>query len=164
VTVERNIQLPPEQQELKQAYRALVRAYGGQDAAALRLGTRQQRISDCCSKNTDAFPRLDEIATLEAETVGSFAHPHVTNVLARQLNMAVVPVPSISATGRDLLLLFAQQTKSNGRLAETILEAHEDGIITSAEAAEIEAAAEALLGIALTIRSEARMIQKENRQ
>lgn len=101
---------------------------------------------------------------IEAETVGSIGHPHVTSALARQLGMAVVSIPSITATGRDLLHLFAQQSKSNSVLAETILEAQGDGLISSREAAEIEAAADALVGIALTIRSEARMIQKENRQ
>ena len=99
MSVERNIALPPEQQEIKEAFRALVKAYGGQDAVAKRLGTRQQRISDCCSTTTDAFPRADEIATLEAETVGYPGHPHVTTVLARQRLRELVPTPNIAATG-----------------------------------------------------------------
>ncbi len=62
--------LTPEQRETKEACRALVQAYGGQQAAAKRLDTCQKRISDCCSPSSDAFLRDDEIAILEAETVG----------------------------------------------------------------------------------------------
>lgn len=164
MSVERNITLPPEQQEIKEAFRALVKAYGGQDAVAKRLGTRQQRISDCCSTTTDAFPRADEIATLEAETVGYPGHPHVTAVLARQRLRELVPTPNITATGRDLLMLFARQSKGNSELAEAILEAHEDDHVDCAEAEQIEAAADQVITTALAIRAEARMIQREYRQ
>lgn len=164
MSVERNITLPPEQQEIKEACRALVKAYGGQDAAAKRLGTRQQRISDCCSTSTDAFLRIDEIAILEAETVGYPGHPHVTSVLARQRSRELVPTPNIAATGRDLLVLFAKQSKGNSKLAEKILDAHEDDHVDADEAAQIEAAADQAAATALAIRSEARMIQREYRQ
>ncbi len=164
MSVERNITLPPEQQEIKEAFRALVKAYGGQDAVAKRLGTRQQRISDFCSTTTDAFPRADEIATLEAETVGYPGHPHVTTVLARQRLRELVPTPNITATGRDLLMLFARQSKGNSELAEAILEAHEDEHVDCAEAEQIEAAADQVIATALAIRAEARMIQREYRQ
>lgn len=164
MSVERNITLPPEQQEIKEACRALVKAYGGQDAAAKRLGTRQQRISDCCSTSTDAFLRVDEIAILEAETVGYPGHPHVTAVLARQRSRELVPTPNIAATGRDLLVLFAKQSKGNSKLAEKILDAHADDQVDAGEAAQIEAAADQAAATALAIRSEARMIQREYRQ
>lgn len=164
MTSERSITLPVELQELKAAARALVRAYGGQEAAAKRLGTRQQRISDCCSRNSDAFLRLDEIAILEAETVGLPGHPHVTHVLARQNDRELVETPSITATGRDLLRLFAHTSKSNSDLAEAILEAHRDEIVTPSEAAEIETAIDDVIAAGLTMRSEVRMIQRESRQ
>jgi hypothetical protein len=164
MSVERNITLPPELQEIKEASRALVKAYGGQEAAAKRLGTRQQRLSDCCSTTTDAFMRADEIATLEAETVGYPGHPHVTSVLARQRLRELVPTPTIAATGRDLLILFAKQSKGSSKLAEKILDAHEDDHVDADEAAQIEAAADQVIATALAIRSEARMIQREHRQ
>lgn len=164
MSVERNITLPPEQQEIKEASRALVKAYGGQDSVAKRLGARQQRISDCCSTSTDAFLRVDEIATLEAETVGYPGHPHVTGVLARQRSRELVPTPHIAATGRDLLMLFAKESKSNSNLAEAILGAHRDDHIDNAEAEQIEAAADQVIATALAIRAEARMIQREFRQ
>lgn len=164
MSVERGVTLIPEQQEIKEACRALVKAYGGQEAAAKRLGTRQQRISDCCSTSTDAFLRIDEIAILEAETVGYPGHPHVTSVLARQRSRELVPTPNIAATGRDLLVLFAKQSKGNSKLAEKILDAHEDDHVDADEAAQIEAAADQAAATALAIRSEARMIQREYRQ
>lgn len=164
MSVERGVTLIPEQQEIKEACRALVKAYGGQEAAAKRLGTRQQRISDCCSTSTDAFLRIDEIAILEAETVGYPGHPHVTSVLARQRSRELVPTPNIAATGRDLLVLFAKQSKGNSKLAEKILDAHEDDHVDAGEAAQIEAAADQAAATALAIRSEARMIQREYRQ
>lgn len=164
MSVTRNITLPPEMQEVKEACRALVKAYGGQEVAAIRLGTRQQRISDCCSTSTDAFLHADEIAILEAETVGYPGHPHVTTVLARQRSRELVPTPAIEATGRDLLLLFAKQSKGNSKLAEAILGAHEDDHIDYDEAVQIEAAADQVIATALATRAEARMIQRERRR
>lgn len=164
MTVERDITLTPEEQEIKVASRALVKAYGGQEAAAARLGTRQQRISDCCSTSTDAFLRVDEIAIMEAATVGYPGHPHVTSVLARQRSRELVPTPSIAATGRDLLMLFAKQSKGNSKLAEKILDAHRDDHVDYAEAGQIEAAADQAAATALAIRAEARMIRRECRQ
>lgn len=164
MTVDRTITLPIELQELKTASRALVRAYGGQEAVAVRLGTRQQRISDCTSRNTDAFLRLDEVAALEAETVGTVGHPHVTHVLARALDMELVALAPCAASGRDLLKLFAGQCRSNGTLADKILEAHDDDIVTPDEAAQIEAAADSVIATAIRIRAEAQMIQREARR
>lgn len=158
MTIKRDITLPLEQQELKTASRALVKSFGGQDAAAERLGTAQQRVSDLVSSRTDAFFRIDQIALMEAETVGYPGHPHVTKALARQCGFELVPVPSIAAKGRDLLLLFAHQSKGNSELAEAVLAAHEDDHVDVDEAAEIEAAADQVIATALAIRAEARMI------
>lgn len=164
MTVDRTTSLPTELQELKTASRALVRAFGGQEAAAKRLGTRQQRISDCTSRNTDAFLRLDEVAVLEAETVGTLGHPHVTSVLARSLDMEIVVLTPCAATGRDLLKLFAGQSRSNGELADKILQVHGDDIVTPDEAALIEDAADGVIATAIRIRAEAQMIQREARR
>lgn len=164
MSIERNITLTPELQELKAACRALVRAFGGQVAAAERLGTRQQRISDCCSANTDAFLRVDEIAILEAETVGYPGHPHVTNVLARQRGRETVETPAVTATGRDLLKLYAQQSKENSDLCEAVLMANSDGDIELHEAEAIDEAIDDVVTGALAMRAEVRMIIREARQ
>lgn len=156
--------LPVEDQELKTACGQLVRAYGGQEAAAERLGRRQQHVSDCCNKRLrDKWLRVDDVAVLESETLGHAGHPHVTALLARRGGFDLVPTPAIAATGRDLLILFAEQSKRSGHLAETVLAAHADGVIDQDEAAAIEAAASEVIAAALAMRAEARMIQREGR-
>lgn len=164
MSIERTFTLTPELQELKAACRSLVRAFGGQVAAAERLGTRQQRISDCCSANTDAFLRVDEVAILEAETVGYPGHPHVTNVLARQRGRETVETPAIAATGRDLLKLYALQSKETSDLCEAVLEANSDGDIELTEAEAIDDAIDDVIAGALAMRAEVRMIIREARQ
>lgn len=157
----RDIVLPADQQELKGACRALVRAFGGQDAAASRLGTRQQRISDCINQHTEAFLRIDEIAVLEDETVGHPGHPHVTAARARQLGYELVRTPIITATGKDLLHLFARQSKENSDLAQAIVDSCADGHICGDEAGLIERELDDIIANALAMRAEARMIRRE---
>lgn len=161
MTDRRDIVLPPDQQELKTACRALVHAFGGQLAAAARLGTRQQRISDCVSRNTESFLRIDEIAIMEDETVGHPGHPHVLATRARQLGYELVRTPTITATGKDLLVLFAQQSKENSDLAQAIVETTADGIICAADAARIERECDDIIANAIAMRSEARLIIRE---
>lgn len=158
--IDRSVSLPPDLLEIKAASRALVRAYGGQLAAAKRLKTSQQRVSDCCSRDKDVFLRLDQVATLEAETNGP-DHPHVTTVLARLHDLELVELSPCAASGRDLLRLFAKQSRSCGELAQKILDAHADNIVTPDEAKLIEQAADEVISIAIHIRAEAQMIQKE---
>jgi hypothetical protein len=157
----RDIVLPADQQELKGACRALVRAFGGQDAAASRLGTRQQRISDCIHQNTDSFLGVQEVAALEHETVGMPGHPHVLATRARQLGYELVKIPTITATGKDLLKLFAQQSKENSDLAQAIVDAHADGETTGAEAERIERELDDIIANAVAMRAEARLIRRE---
>lgn len=161
---DRYVTLSVEDQELKTACGQLVRAYGGQVAAGERILRPQQHVSACCHKQRDKWLRIDEVATLECETVGHAGHPHVTHLLARRGGFELVPTPTIAATGRDLLILFARQSKQTSDLAEAVLDAHADGIVTAAEAAEIEAAADEVIATALAMRAEARMIQREARQ
>lgn len=161
MTERRDIVLPPDQQELKTACRALVHAFGGQVAAAARLGTRQQRISDCVSRNTESFLRIDEIAIMEDETVGHPGHPHVLATRARQLGYELVRTPTTTASGRDLLQLFAEQSKENSELAQAILAAHADGQITSDEAERIDRECNDIMAVTLALRAEARLIIRE---
>lgn len=164
MSVARTVTLTPEQQELKLACFALVKAFGGQTAAAEFLGTRQQRISDGCSTNTDAWLRIDEIEALEARTVGSPGHPHVTCLLARRRRFDLAAMPRTAATGRDLLKLYAHQSKENSDLAQTLLEANADGDIELHEAEAIDDAIDDVIACALAMRAEVRMIIREGRQ
>lgn len=161
MTDRRDIVLPPDQQELKTACRALVRAFGGQEAAASRLGTRQQRISDCINPHTESFLRVDEVAALEHETVGMPGHPHVLATRARQLGYELVRTPTTTASGRDLLQLFAEQSKENSELAQAILAAHADGQITGEEAERIDRECNDIMAVTLALRAEARLIIRE---
>lgn len=163
MTIERDTALTGDEQELKAASRQLVKNFGGQDCAAARFNTQQQRISELVNSRTDAFFRIDQVATMEAETVGYPGHPNVTRALARQSGFELVPTPAIAATGRDLLRLFAKQSRGNSDLAQTILSAHDDDHIDYGEAVQIEAAADQVLATILAIRAEARMIQREQR-
>lgn len=156
-----DIVLPPDQQELKTACRALVRAFGGQEAAASRLGTRQQRISDCINPHTESFLRVDEVAALEHETVGMPGHPHVLATIARQLGYELVRTPTITSNGRDLLQLFAHQSKETADLAQAIVAAHADGEITGEEAECIERECNDIMAVTLAMRAEARLISRE---
>lgn len=161
MTVARNITLPPAMQELKTACAELVRAFGGQVAAAERLGTRQQRISDCCSKHTDAWLRIDEIAILEAETIGHPGHPQVTALLARRVGADLVTTPRVTATGTDLLKLFAAQSQDTADLARVIVAAHVDDQIDLDEARAIDDVIDDVIANALAMRAEVRMIIRE---
>ncbi|WP_411341188.1 phage regulatory CII family protein [Sphingopyxis sp. J-6] len=161
---DRYITLPVEHQELKTACGQLVSTYGGQVAAGERIQRPQQHVSACCHKRRDKWLRIDEVATLESETLGHEGHPHVTALLARRAGFELVPTPTIAATGRDLLMLFAEQSKRSGKLAETVLAAHADGNIDQDEAARIEQATNQVIAAALAMRAEVRMIQREARQ
>jgi hypothetical protein len=161
MTTARNITLPADQQELKGATRALLRAFGGQEAAAMRLGTRQQRLSDCSSPNTDAFMRIDEVAALESETIGHPGHPYVLATLARQIGFELVRTPTAKATGTDMLQLFAQQSRETSDLAVAICDAHADGHISIEDAIRIEAELDDVIANALAMRAEIRVIRKD---
>lgn len=162
MTVARDITLPVDQQRLKTACAELVRAFGGQVAAAHRLNTRQQRISDCCSKTTDAFLRIDEIAVLEAETIGYPGHPHVTSLLASRIDAQIVTTPRVTATGKDLLQLYAAQARETADLAGEIAAAQMDGEIRLHEARRIDAEIDQVIAGALAMRAEVRMIIRES--
>jgi hypothetical protein len=161
VSDDRYITLSVEDQELKTSCGKLVRAYGGQEAAGERIARPQQHVSACCHKRRDKWLRIDEVATLESETVGHDGHPHVTALLARRAGFELVPTPTATATGRDLLILFAKQARGSSDLAEAIVDAHADDHVDVDEAAMIEAAADQVIATALAIRAEARMIQRE---
>ena len=82
--------LSAQDQELKTAFAALVRAFGGQEAVAAAHGVRQQKVSDWGNPRIAEFPPLDLIARLEACTVGHPGHPHVTGLMARRAGYLLV--------------------------------------------------------------------------
>ena len=80
----RSLSLTPEQQSGKASFKALVKSFGGQDAAAEETGVRRQKISDMGLANVAESPTLDLIDALEDRTVGMPGWPHVTSWLCRR--------------------------------------------------------------------------------
>src|SRR5688500_376488 len=94
---ERNLILPPVLQSAKAAFRGLVRAFGGQEAAALETGKGQSRISAYGHANMADFAPLDVIDALERSTDGLPGWPHVTLWLCRQRGGMFVKLPDPAA-------------------------------------------------------------------
>lgn len=106
------VTLSADEQELKAAFRQLVRAFGGMDATAVATGYAQSTVSDWASAQKAAFAPLHVVSQLEACTVGHPGHPHVTRLLARRAGFllverhddaqAVHPLAGIAAIAAEL--------------------------------------------------------------
>lgn len=153
MTADRTQRVAPDQQMLKAASRELIRAVGGQEAAAEFLGSRQQRMSDCGRPNTPDFLRLDEIARLEDVTHGDPGHPHITAALARRQGYAIVRLPDAPPAGRDLLSILAENARENGDVASAILSAIGDGKVDGPERRAILGQIDEQIHVAMRLRS-----------
>lgn len=157
MTIERNDQLSPEDQGLKSATRALVRAFGGQGYVAMRLAdgakqfARQQRVSDCCLPNVNDFLSIQATAILEDETHGHAGHPHITRALARRQGFALVPVRVDPPQSGDWLRLIGDLSELAGGVVAGISGAlASDSTVCAADAraADLRQRAEDLMTIA----------------
>ena len=135
----RDMRLSPVQQELKNATRDLVRAFGGTDPAGVACGRRQQAVSDMQSRNTDNFMPIDMVGALEDSTAGAPGHPHVTRKLAERQGFTLVRLPDALPSDGDLLILMAQLSGQYGEITRSICEALADGIVRPAEAGSVRA-------------------------
>lgn len=97
----RDLVHPPLLQGLKAATKAAVRAFGGQDAAALHIGRGQSQVCNYGLPNTPDFIAVDAVLALEGATHGTPGHPHVTRYLAREAGFALAPLPSAGVPGKD---------------------------------------------------------------
>ena len=162
MTDRRDASLTPEQLRLKSDSRALLRRFGGQDAAALRLGTRQQHLSDCVSPNVERFLTIAQVAVLEDETHGCAGHPIVTRGLAERQGFTLVRLPDAVPSGCDLLGLVAQQAKEGGEIASEICAAlANDGAVDAGEAARVRAQVQDLIRVAVAMDAELALIERE---
>jgi hypothetical protein len=118
---DRTLTLPPRLQSGKLAFGALVDAFGGQVAAAAETGKSQPRICAYAHPNTADFAPLDVIDALEARTVGTAGHPHVTAWLARQRGFELVRLPDPSAPPMCWTDLASEAAKASGQLVAGIL-------------------------------------------
>ena len=126
------VTLSPDQQELKAAFRQLVRAFGGMDAAACATGYAQSTLSDWASAQKAAHPPMHVVAHLESCTVGQPGHPHVTRLMARRAGFVLV---ERQEDGADVSPLhgLAGLVAETGDLSRCIGEAMADGAMDDAE-------------------------------
>lgn len=121
----RTIVHPPPLQAGKAAFRALIAAYGGQDAAAIETGRSQSRLCAYGLPNTPDFAPLDIVVALEASTHGLPGHPPVTRWMARQAGYILVPRPT-SGTEGVWGTSLKQLSKEFGEVAERVCHALAD--------------------------------------
>jgi hypothetical protein len=133
----RDLMLPPELQAGKAATAALIRAFGGQEAAAAETGKRQSRFSDYGSPHTADFISIADVRTLEVATHGHPGHPHVTRWLARQTGHVLVRLPEAAACAGDLQCELGAVSKETGDVLVALGEGLRDGKLTAAECAAV---------------------------
>jgi hypothetical protein len=133
---ERTLTLPPDLQAGKAATKALVRAYGGQEAAAAARGKSQSRLCAYGLPNTDDFIPIDDVHALEACTHGAAGHPHVTRWLAREAGYELVRRPCPNAPETVWSGFVARLSREAGELMGGVCEdLSGDNDLTPAEAA-----------------------------
>lgn len=131
------VSLPPEQQVLKGATRALVRAFGGQEAAAVHLGRAQSRLSDWSSVNQPAFAPIDVVMALEGVTAGTPGWPHVTRAMAAATGHVLVRLPEAMPAEADVFGWVANLAKEAGEVQAELGRALADN--RKVDAAEVPA-------------------------
>ncbi len=120
--------LSPRAQSLKNATKALIRAYGGQEAAEAETGKSQTQLSRYGSVDCDTFAPIDLVAALEASTHGQPGHPHVTRWLARNAGGAFVVLPKAAPTGGDWHEAMAAVAKESSEVIQKVCAALVDGV------------------------------------
>ena len=136
----RAVALSPDQQSGKARFKALVKAFGGQESVSVETGVRQQKISDMGLPNVAEYPTLDLIDTLEDRTVGLPGWPHVTHWLCHRRGGVFVPLPQGEDDADGMMVTVAELAGELGDVSRAISEAvcaSGDGgrDVTSAEAA-----------------------------
>ncbi|WP_314717860.1 phage regulatory CII family protein [Sphingobium yanoikuyae] len=119
----RNATLTPEQQTGKAAFKALAKAYGGQEAVAEETGFRQQEISDCGLPNVAKFASVDLVDFLEDRTVGLPGWPHVTSWLCRRRGGVFVPLPRGGADADGMMRTVAEMAAEFGDVSRAVADA-----------------------------------------
>lgn len=156
----RDLTLPPVQQDLKAASKALIRAYGGQEAAHELLGRAQSRYSDAGLGNTAVFLTIDEVGELEDRTAGAAGHPIVTRELARRQGFELVARPRALPAPEDLIAFVGQLLTEGGDVVRAVGEALKDGKWSKGEARAAGEEVDALILVAVTLRAALSAIEK----
>jgi hypothetical protein len=136
VSGERDIVHPPELQGLKRASKALIRAAGGQEAAAAETHKSQSRFAAYGLPNTPDFMGIDTVLALEGVTHGTPAHPAVTRMLARQAGYGLVRLPDPALGETKWSALVARLAHEGGELMSGVCEDLASGNDVSREEAQ----------------------------
>jgi hypothetical protein len=152
----RTIQHSADKQALKVAAKTLVRAAGGQEAAA-EASTRvkrQQAFSDYGLPNTPDFMPIDVVADLEAVAHGTAGYPQVTRLLAARAGFALVALPSldVAAVG-DLHAAIGRYAKEQGEATGRACMALADGKFCAADAHAVIPELDDAIEAAVTLRA-----------
>jgi hypothetical protein len=133
---DREIVHPPQLQGGKAATKALIRAFGGQEAAAAETGKSQARLSTYGGPNTPDFVGIDVVVSLEGRTHGTPGHPHVTRWLAAEAGYMLVAKPAALLATADWCAALGDAVADFNDVQERLLRALPGGV----SAAEIRAA------------------------
>lgn len=126
---------PPHLQGAKAAFKALVRAFGGQEAAEAELGKSQSRLSAYGGPNTADFPPIDLVDALEERTHGTAGWPLVTGWLCRRRGGLFLKLPEPGAPPTQWSGFMARLGKEAGELINGICtDLTDDNDVTPAEA------------------------------
>lgn len=156
--------LPPYLQELREAQRALIRCYGGQEAVALRfdLGPRgQQKVSELL--NSDRLLPLPWIAEMEAATRDLPGHPHVTTALARNVDRFTVIRPQEDAGTANLPSAVMAISCELGDLSRSVMQGLSDGDFCPADAEDALRELEHLEQHCASLRAQLQTLKREKR-
>lgn len=142
----------PDIQSGKRAFKALGKAYGGQEAVEAETGVRQQKISDMGNPNSQIMPPLDLIDLLEDRTVGHPGWPHVTNWLCRRRGGVFVPLPEGPLGTEAITGCVFEMAAELGDVSRCIGEALSDGEVSPKEAAAANLELDQLINTAIALR------------
>jgi hypothetical protein len=154
MTTDRSLTLAPALQAGKAASKALVRAFGGQEASRLETGKSQSRVCSYGLPNTADFMPIDVVHALEASTHGTAGHPHVTRWLAREAGFELVPLPSAEAPAEQWNSYVAKLGRDAGCMIEGICtDLGADNDVTPADARRRLPDADDLVRVAVELRA-----------
>jgi hypothetical protein len=131
------ISLSPRDQARKIAFRELIEAVGGFEAAALNCRLGKSQLHRCASTHCPDFAPIDVVQQLEAITRGRPGWPVVTRLHARDLGMALVALPTDPVTPAALYEALAAAIREANDVSTGLIAALGDGVCTPDEAAAL---------------------------
>jgi len=146
----------PDDQALKAASKALVKAVGGIEAAEGFCRSSFRRLSEYGVPDNDCFMPIDVVRDLESVAHDTVGYPQVTRFLARQAGGVFVALPRrTGGSVADLHAAVARHSRKAGDVTSEMIEDLGDGVVEPAEAeramAKIMDAVEELMSLHATL-------------